>query len=143
MKRETTSLVRQRAGGRCEYCRIPAWCDPLPFQIDHVVAEQHGGETVIENLAWSCLHCNKHKGPNIAGIDPVTNKLGPLYNPRKQHWERHFSWDGATAVGRTRIGRTTIRVLAMNDPDFVAFRVQLMEEGAFWLGRSDSVRDRQ
>src|SRR5438128_12579085 len=120
MKRDLLRHLRQLAGERCDSCRMPAALDPLPFQVDHIIAEQHGGETVIENLAWSCLHCNKHKGPNIAGIDPLTRKLVPLYDPRKQRWERHFSWDRATVVGRTRIGRTTIRVLAMNDPDFVA-----------------------
>src|SRR5438552_11763387 len=44
-----------------------------------------------------------------------------------------FRGDRATVVGRTRIGRTTIRVLAMNDPDFVAFRAELMEEGVYGL----------
>ncbi len=27
----------------------------LPFQIDHIIAEQHGGPTTLSNLAWSCL----------------------------------------------------------------------------------------
>jgi hypothetical protein len=35
-------------------------------------------------------------------------------------------------VGRTRTARATIRVLAINDPDAVAFRSELMEEGAFF-----------
>jgi hypothetical protein len=48
------------AGDRCDYCRIPAAFDPLPFQVDH------------------------------------------------------------------------IRVLAINDPDAVAFRAELMDEGLFF-----------
>jgi hypothetical protein len=110
---------------------MPAALDPLPFQVDHIIAEQHGGATVFNNLAWSCLHCNKHKGPNIAGIDPVTQQLVGLFDPRRQQWVRHFSWNGPVLVGRTRTGRATIRVLAMNDPDFVAYRAELMEEGVF------------
>jgi hypothetical protein len=35
---------------------MPTEHDPLPFQVDHITAEQHGGQTVLENLAWSCLH---------------------------------------------------------------------------------------
>jgi len=43
-----------------------------------------------------------------------------------------FRWNGAILVGQTRIARATIRVLAINDPDAVAFRAELMEEGLFF-----------
>jgi hypothetical protein len=129
MNRPLLDKLRELSGDRCEYCHIPRKLDPLPFQVDHIIAEQHGGQTVLENLAWSCLHDNKHKGPNIAGIDPVTNQLAALFHPRRQTWERHFVWNGAILVGQTRTARATIRVLAINDPDAVAFRAELMEEG--------------
>jgi hypothetical protein len=131
MKRKLIDDVRQLAGNRCDYCRLPDEADPLPFQLDHIIAQQHGGRTVLENIAWSCLHCNKHKGPNIAGIDPHTGKLVALFHPRLQSWDRHFQWNGPILVGRTRIGRATIRVLAINDSDAVAFRAELMDEGVF------------
>ncbi len=131
MKRGLLHQLRQLARDRCDYCRLPTAYDPLPFQVDHIIAQQHGGETAIENLAWSCLHCNKHKGPNIAGIDPVSGQLVPLFHPRQQRWERHFAWDGLILLGRTRSARATIRVLAINHPDFVAFRAELMEEEVF------------
>jgi hypothetical protein len=131
MNRALANQLRRLSGGRCEYCRMPEGFDPLPFQVDHIIAEQHGGPTVLENLAWSCLHCNKHKGPNIAGVDPVTGQLIALFHPRRQRWQRHFAWEGPQIVGRTLVGRATIQVLGMNDPDFVAFRSQLLEEGTF------------
>lgn len=132
MNRSLLEDLQILAGHCCDYCRIPTTFDPLPFQVDHIIAQQHGGETVIDNLAWSCLHDNKHKGPNIAGIDPITKALVPLFHPRRQRWERHFFWNGAILVGRTRIARATIRVLAINDPEAVAFRAELMEEGIFF-----------
>ncbi len=132
MNRALLAELRRLARGRCDYCRIPETLDPLPFQVDHIVARQHGGQTILENLAWSCLHCNKHKGPNIASIDPRTRALVSLFHPRRQTWERHFVWNGSILVGRTRTGRATVRVLAINDPDFVAFRAELMDEGLFW-----------
>ena len=73
MNRALLRRVRAAASGRCEYCHVPEARDPLPFQIDHIIAEQHGGPTVFENLAWSCLHCNKHKGLNIAGSIQTLN----------------------------------------------------------------------
>ena len=131
MKRALLSELRKLAGGRCDYCRMPERFDPLPFQVDHIIAEQHGGPTVLKNLAWSCLHCNKHKGPNIAGIDPESGALVALFHPRRQDWRRHFLWDGPVLCGRTRSARATIEVLAVNAPDFLAFRAELIDEGAF------------
>jgi hypothetical protein len=121
--------VRQRAQDRCEYCRLPASVYPLPFHIDHIVARQHGGLTALDNLALACLHCNRHKGPNIAGRDPATGELVRLFHPRKDKWSEHFEWNAAELAGRTAIGRITIQVLAINDPDFLAVREALMEEG--------------
>jgi hypothetical protein len=132
MKQALLEELQIRAGNCCDYCRVPEAFDPLPFQVDHIIAQQHGGETVLDNLAWSCLHDNKHKGPNIAGIDPVTGDLVPLFHPRRQRWERHFFWNGAVLEGRTRVGRATTRVLAINDPDAVVFRTELMDEGLFF-----------
>jgi len=124
--------VRLRAGGVCEYCRMPqAFYPTVPFPIDHVVALQHGGPTVTANLALSCLHCNSHKGPNIAGLDPRTRKLTRLFNPRRHKWGRHFRWEGPQLVGRTAVGRVTVAVLAMNAPEVVAVREALIEEGHF------------
>lgn len=128
MKLALLAELRRLADGRCDYCRMPDSFDPLA---DHIIARQHGGATVLENLAWSCLHCNKRKGPNIAGIDPDSGLLAALFHPRRRGWERHFYWDGPILRGRTRSGRATIAVLGMNDPDFVAFRAELMDEGVF------------
>ena len=128
------SLIRkvwQRAQDRCEYCRVPASVYPLPFHIDHVVARQHGGPTVLDNLALACLHCNRHKGPNIAGRDSATGELVRLYHPRQDRWSEHFEWEGAKLVGRTAIGRITIQVLAINASDFLAVREALIEERRF------------
>jgi 5-methylcytosine-specific restriction endonuclease McrA len=61
--------VRERANRLCEYCQLPNALTTLPFQIDHIIAEKHGGPTILVNLAYCCLHCNTFKGPNIAGID--------------------------------------------------------------------------
>ena len=102
-----------------------------PFQFDHIVARQHGGQTVSENLALSCFHCNTHKGPNVAGVDPETGELVRLFHPRKEAWDEHFRWAGPTLESLTAVGRTTIHVLAINDPEYVAVRQALIEEGVF------------
>jgi hypothetical protein len=132
MDASLTQAVRLRAGNACEYCGMPQDCYPtVVFPIDHIIARQHGGRTALANLALSCLHCNAHKGPNIAGVDPKTRSLTRLFHPRRHKWERHFRWDGPRVVGRTAIGRTTVMVLAMNAPEAVEVRQALIEEGRF------------
>ena len=131
MNRRTEHTVRRRAGGFCEYCRLPESLSHLPFPLDHIIARQHGGQTTENNLALSCPECNLHKGPNITGIDPKTKALTRLFNPRVDNWKKHFRWDGAILVGRTAIGRTTEYVVAANTPTRVALRAALMKAGLF------------
>jgi hypothetical protein len=54
-----------------------------------------------------------------------------LFHPRRHKWSYHFHWDGPILVGRTAIGRVTVQVLAMNDPDMVRIRESLIAEGIF------------
>jgi hypothetical protein len=130
MDESTRELVRRRAEHRCEYCRIHQEDDPLfAFHIEHIVAQQHGGTDAPSNLALACHQDNLHRGPNLTGIDPVTKKLTRLFNPRRHKWSWHFRWDGPVLVGRTAIGRTTVRVLGMNLPHRIILRDALIAAG--------------
>ena len=131
MNQSLDRRVRERAKNRCEYCRVPADISVFTFPLDHIIAQQHGGATTFENLALSCPHDNYHKGPNIAGLDPETGRLTRLFNPRRQRWSAHFAWDGPLLVGKTAVGRTTIRVLNMNHPEAVRLRRLLIAAGLF------------
>jgi hypothetical protein len=123
------SKIRQRAGLRCEYCHFPEAVAELRFQVDHVLAEKHGGQTALSNLAWACFRCNSHKGPNLAGLDERTGKMARLFNPRQEVWEDHFRWTGPRLVGKTPVGRATVAVLCINRLDVVLLRRSLMTEG--------------
>jgi hypothetical protein len=76
----------------------------------------------LENLALACIDCNLHKGTNLAGVDPDTNRLTELFHPRRQQWDEHFEWRGIHIIGKTAVGRTTLRVLRMNSEDQLALR---------------------
>jgi len=100
----------------------------LPFHIDHIIAQKHGGQSESENLAWACFSCNLRKGPNIAGLDPDTGELTALFNPRTDGWSDHFAWDGVLLRGKSAIGRVTVAVLDINHVDSVTVRKALREE---------------
>lgn len=126
-----TQHVRQRAAGRCEYCRLPQKGTTVPFEIDHIISRKHGGRTVASNLAVACWYCNSFKGSDISGLDPLTKKLVRLFDPRRHKWSHHFRYDGAWLVGLTPIGRTTVRVLQFNCEDAIPLRESLIAEGLF------------
>jgi hypothetical protein len=128
VNRQLSLAVQERAAFRCEYCGLPQSAFPLPFQIDHVRAEKHGGETIESNLALACTHCNRYKGPNIAGVDAASGQIVRLFNPRTDGWHQHFEADGPYLRGKTAIGRATVDVLAMNDGDQLRVRGALLKE---------------
>jgi len=124
-------LVRQRAGDRCEYCRLRQEHDQATFHVEHVVAKQHRGSDDNSNLAIACIHCNLFKGPNIAGLDPETGQVASLYNPRRDVWADHFALLGPLIVGLTPVGRTTVYVLAMNARPQLDLRAALLPLGLY------------
>ena len=65
------------------------------------------------------------------GMTLIRERLCAFFHPRRDHWAEHFVWDGPELKARTQIGRVTIAVLAINDPEAVAVRKALQDEGVF------------
>lgn len=115
--------VRERAGLMCEYCLIHEEDSFLPHEVDHVIAVKHGGSSSIDNLAWSCFVCNRHKGSDLSSIDPVTGKLVRLFNPRSDPWIEHFNLDSnGGIVPKSDVARVTEFLLKLNTPEQIEIR---------------------
>ena len=114
----------QRAGHRCEYCQSHEDLLGDELQIDHIIPLVKGGTNDERNLCVACSRCNRNKGIQVSGIDPETGQVVPLFNPRRQKWERHFRWskDGTRIIGLTSCGRATVEALKLNDPKWVKLR---------------------
>ena len=120
-------LVESRAGSRCEYCLLPSTFAFFPHEIDHVIAEKHGGRTEAENLALACWRCNRHKGSDLGSFDPLTGEFSLLFNPREHAWDEHFVLEGEMLIGLTAQGRTTIKLLRLNSEERLAERRRLQK----------------
>lgn len=130
MDESTRQLVWQRAGDRCEYCRLKQ--EHVLFQtfhVEHIIALQHRGGDDITNLALACARCNAFKGTNLVSRDPDSDQVELLFNPRTESWADHFRLEGASIVGLTPTGRTTVWLLQMNSPRRLALRQMLIEDG--------------
>ncbi|MBH8577049.1 HNH endonuclease [Nostocaceae cyanobacterium CENA369] len=125
---ELRKLVVSRANGRCEYCLMQQDYSIYTHEVDHIIAVKHGGETVAENLALSCLSCNRHKGSDFATIDAATGEIVPLFNPRRQVWDEHFYFEDARIEGKTQIGQATARLLQFNLTNRLLQRQVLMSQ---------------
>ena len=121
--------VAHRAGHRCEYCLIQEEDGGFPLQVDHIVSRKHGGSSEIDNLAYACILCNRHKGSEVASINPVSGEAIRLYHPRRDRWTEHFRLSDGYIEPLTDIGLATVRVLRFNAAERVAERKAL--EGPF------------
>jgi len=78
------AFVRERAGRRCEYCRLHEDdADFLSFHVEHVVAKQHGGTDDPDRLNL----------PQATRLQPVVSPTSALVAriPQKNQALRVFS----------------------------------------------------
>lgn len=119
-------IVERRAGYRCEFCLVPIDITFFPHEIDHVIAEKHGGKTEPDNLAFTCWRCNRYKGSDLGSFDPKTSEFSFLFNPCTQVWSEHFTIENNEMIGFTPEGRTTVYLLQLNTNDRKAERQRFM-----------------
>ena len=121
---EQCTLVIARARGCCEYCRSQARFATQSFSIEHIIPRSKGGETTVHNLALSCQGCNNHKYNKIQGQDPIGGETVPLFHPRRQYWDDHFTWndDYTLILGLSLSGRATVEALKLNREGLVNMR---------------------
>jgi HNH endonuclease len=114
---ETKRIIRERSQYVCEYCHSSERLSANRFTVDHVIPRSLGGSDEVDNLALACRRCNERRYNFVAGIDPETQEIVPLFNPRRQEWGSHFTWteDGVIIQGTTAIGRATCMRLDLND----------------------------
>lgn len=129
--------VARRANHRCEYCLIHKDDAGFPHHIDHILSRKHGGSSTLDNLAYACVLCNRHKGSDVALIDPRTGEAVRLFNPRRDSWADHFRLEGPLIAPASAIGAATVRLLRLNVPERIAERRILQKLGTYPSGQAD------
>ena len=123
--------VFARAGGRCEYCLMPAWALLAGCEVDHVISRKHGGITDLSNLALSCARCNRYKGTDVGSFITASGLFVRLFNPRIDQWAEHFTLEVARISGRTDVGRATMQLLRLNVDERLLERRLLLKLGEY------------
>jgi hypothetical protein len=124
----TVRLVHERADYCCEYCQT---CQSIIGQAMHVEHIDPNGNDQLDNLCLSCATCNMSKAKATTALDPESNTITSLFNPRKQNWRDHFAWvdGGLRIIGLTSVGRATVLRLKMNIDRIVIARSYWIKAG--------------
>lgn len=122
---EVEKRVRAAARNRCDYCLSQQHLVMARLEIEHIIPIAQGGNSDESNLWLACPLCNRYKSEKISALDPDTNQVVRLFNPRSDDWVAHFRWsdDGLLVLGKTPIGRATIVALHLSD-DPIALEVR-------------------
>jgi hypothetical protein len=129
MSRYISSEVRQEVAARadflCEYCLIAEEDTFFGCEVEHIISLKHGGSSELENLAYACAFCNRHKGSDVGSISEL-GEFSRFFNPRVDRWLEHFQLDGSIIKPLTIIGEVTARILQFNHGDQVLERQALI-----------------
>ena len=107
--------VRERAGGRCQYCLMDQSLQGASFHVEHIIPLCRDGATELANLALACPSCNLRKADRTSAIDPQSGGRAPLFHPVQQGWSAHFRFSGYRVEGVTPVGRATVAALDLNN----------------------------
>ncbi|HSS51654.1 MAG TPA: HNH endonuclease signature motif containing protein, partial [Thermoanaerobaculia bacterium] len=130
---ELRQLVADRADRLCEYCLLHEEDTFFNCEVDHIISKKHGGASVADNLAYSCLFCNRSKGSDISSVVPGASCIVRFFNPRIDRWSDHFRLesDGITIAAVTEVGEATSRILRFNQGDRLLEREALRTSGRY------------
>jgi len=124
VSKELRKKIAKEARYRCGYCLTVASIAGYEMDVEHIIPESAGGLTEEANLWLSCSKCNLHKSDRTQAIDSLTGETISLFNPREQRWPAHFEWskEGDLILGKTAIGRATVKALHLNRTILVTAR---------------------
>lgn len=122
---EIRQLVRERAQRCCEFCGVSENDTAGLLTIDHFQPVSKGGSDQLNNLLYCCMRCNLYK----QDYWPQYPDDLPLWNPRTEPASNHFiSLDDGNLYPLTSIGDFTIKLLHLNRPQLIAYRVHKNKE---------------
>ena len=92
----------------------------------NVECRQRDAECRDVEPGGACPDCNLFKGPNLTGVEQSTQRVVRLFHPRRDKWAEHFALEGSRIVGKTAVGRVTVALFRMNEPQRMRVRGLLM-----------------
>jgi hypothetical protein len=127
---EVRREVAARADSLCEYCLIAEEDTFFGCEVEHIISLKHGGSSALENLAYACTFCNRHKGSDVGSVSE-SGEFSRFFNPRTDRWADHFQLGQTIIRPLTIIGEVTARILQFNHSDQLLERQALLAVGRY------------
>lgn len=80
--KELRRRIAEHARHRCGYCLTSQKITGMHLDVEHIIPEARGGKTEEDNLWLACPDYNEFKGDRLEGIDPFTEEVVQLFDPR-------------------------------------------------------------
>jgi hypothetical protein len=130
VSKQKRQQVIERANGRCEYCHAQKRMI-MYMEVEHIHPTSKGGDNTLENLCLACFGCNNAKSNFLTAVDPLTEEVVSIFNPRTQNWDDHFAWieNGLKIIGLTSVGRASVELLDLNREEALTSREQWILAG--------------
>jgi hypothetical protein len=123
--------IESRANNLCEYCLIHEDDTFLGCQVDHIIAEKHGGTTESSNLSYACTFCNQAKGSDVGSVVGGSDEFTRFFNPRADSWIDHFVLESVLIQALTPVGEATANILGFNKEERILERAILSSVGRY------------
>jgi uncharacterized protein (TIGR02646 family) len=135
--------LKKAQHGKCCYCETRATPPPSYGDVEHFRPKSHYYWLTYDwdNLLFSCERCNRSfkrakfplENPDDQAkshSDDITKERPLLINPANENPEDFISFNGmmAVAIDDNEKGRTTIKVLGLNESDVVNVRERVYNE---------------
>jgi len=120
IKESLRQSIRVRDDYRCSYCGVSETDVGSELTIDHIQPQYHGGDDNPDNLVYCCHPCNEFKG-NYWRTEPDLRLLNPLRDNIAEHLREQ---DDGMLLALTNRGTNHLRVLHLNRPELIAYRVR-------------------
>jgi hypothetical protein len=135
MNKPISDSIRKEVGERakycCEYCHVSEEDMYFSPEVDHIISLKHGGDNTIDNLAYACFYCNRHKGSDIGTQLEGQKDLIRFFNPRVDSWQEHFQHIGPEIFPISKKGEATVKILQLNHYQRIEERVLLIKVGRY------------
>jgi hypothetical protein len=126
MRESLREAVRVRYDQRCAYCGVSETNIGAKMTIDHFQPRVEGGHDSFDNLLYCCHACNDFKR-EYWHTDLNLRLLHPPFDDWTQHYKEQ---DDGTVLTLTERGANHIKVLRLNRPQLIAFRLEQQDIAA-------------
>ena len=102
---------------------------PIPARVRKQVIQRANHH--CEYYTAACIRTIRYKGSDMTTFLDNYQDVVSLFNPRFESWHDHFRCVDGEIIAKTRVGRASVKLLRVNEPDRLILRQLLAQLGRY------------